>query len=368
MTTAFTYDKIPDWPKLRNRYLAFWNRQVIDDSPIVQIQNPKPHPVAPQPWMLEATPEKYLNPEKYYEYVTWLTKGHWNWHADLFQYTFANYGAGLFTLFCGAKPHFGEDSVWFDPIISSLDEAEKIHFDPDTNPYWKIHRETLAYLAEKCRGVEILSLSNAGGGPCDWISTCMGTENFIMATVDQPDKMRDLAIRLTEEYLQIFPEVFALVGRYNDGMANWFPIWNDGPLVDTSDDMSIIIDPRRYAEVFLPAQRLLCRQTQRPVLHWHDGAAFHLDALLTLENLDFIQLGHDPNSGPFTGQCAMMQKIQRAGKKLFISCVEANEVEYFINHLDPRGLAMIINTESDEASKRMQDDVVRWTRQRMKNY
>ena len=61
-----------------------------------------------------------------------------------------------------------------------------------------------------------------------------------------------------------------------------------------------------------------------------------------------------------------MQQIQAAGKCLFISCVEAEEVECFLRHLDPRGLCMIINTADREASRRMEDQVTAQTTQRLK--
>jgi len=56
-----------------------------------------------------------------------------------------------------------------------------------------------------------------------------------------------------------------------------------------------------------------------------------------------------------------MQQIQQAGKRLFISCVEAKDVEFFLTHLDPRGLTMIVDTADGEEALRMEEQIAEWT-------
>ena len=108
----------------------------------------------------------------------------------------------------------------------------------------------------------------------------------------------------------------------------------------------------------------LSRRDDVFVLHWHDGAAQHLDALLACEEIDAVQLGHDPSSLPFRRQLPHMRAIQEAGKGLFISCVDACDVEFFIRNLDPRRLAMIIDTKNDDESKAMDERSRRWAEER----
>ena len=68
----------------------------------------------------------------------------------------------------------------------------------------------------------------------------------------------------------------------------------------------------------------------------------------------------------FVGGLPRMRKVQAAGKKLFISGgVPAGEAEFFIRNLDPRRLMVLIDTESDEASTRVADNVHRWTTERL---
>jgi len=142
-------------------------------------------------------------------------------------------------------------------------------------------------------------------------------------------------------------------------------VWSDRRKGTIQDDMAINFSPAMYADVFAPALRLMAAHTEHTVLHWHDGCIHHLDTLLGIPEITLVQYGHDPNSPPLREGVADMRKIQAAGKRLFVSCVEAGDAEFLIDRLDPHGLMMIINTADDDASRRMEDDVRRWTARRL---
>ncbi|NQU63876.1 MAG: hypothetical protein HQ517_06280, partial [SAR324 cluster bacterium] len=115
----FNFTLIPNWPEVRKRYESIWLNQ--DNGVVIdQIQNLNPKRPKPELWMIEASEEKYLNPEKFYELSRWRRTG-CNWHSNLFQYLLPSYGPNVFVGFCGGKPVFGADTVWHDPVISSLD-------------------------------------------------------------------------------------------------------------------------------------------------------------------------------------------------------------------------------------------------------
>lgn len=362
MSSQQNYAAIPDWARLRARYLAFWRGEVADECIIAHIQNPNPHQPEPEPWMQEASEKKYLDPEMFFALQTWRRMA-WNWHADLFKYRIASYGPNVLAGFVGGRPVFGENTVWHEPVINSLDEADRLHFDED-NPYWRKHLETVDFYREKLAGVEQFGMTDFGG-PGDWISTLMPTENFLIATIEEPDRMRNFALRLARESNRAYDILYPRITRRNDGIVNWMPVWSNQRMGTVQDDMAINFSPGLYAEVFLPALREMAGHAEHTVLHWHDGCSQHLDTLLDVNAITLIQYGHDPNSPAFTRKISEMQRIQAAGKKLFISCVEAHDVATFIRALDPRGLMMIINTASDEASRQMRDDVGRWTKERM---
>lgn len=145
------FSEIPGWLRLRTRYTEYWDDQ---KTIIAHVQNPNPERVVQESWMLEASEEKYLDPPKLYQ-MKRCRRTAWNWHGDLFKYLVPSYGPNMFAGFCGGKVVFGADIVLCDPVISSLDEADRIHFDPE-NRFWKAHLEAVEYFAEKSDGVEVL--------------------------------------------------------------------------------------------------------------------------------------------------------------------------------------------------------------------
>ena len=350
------------WDSLRRRYVGFWDGDVPDNRVVAHVQNPNPAIPPPAGWMLEDSDRKYLDPARLLQLKQWRKQA-WSWHADLFDYTIPSYGPNVFAGFCGAKVVFGRDTVWHEPVIASLDEADELRFDPG-NPFWLKHLEAVDYFCQEAAPRMQLGMTDFGG-PADWISACMGTENFLVETIQDPARMRELALRLAAECNQAFDLVHARISRHNDGTCNWMPVWAAAAMGTVQDDMAVNFSPELYAEVFLPALRELAAHTPKTVLHWHDGCSQHIDALLRVEGIDLIQYGHDPNTGAFRDKLHAMRRIQGAGKKLFISCVDAEDVEFFIDNLAPEGLMMIVNTASDTASAAMESDIQKWTERRL---
>ena len=355
---AWNFSEIPDWPRLRRRYEAFWRGEVVDDLILVHIQNPNPDHTPPEPWMLEATESKYLDPERFYRFMRWrrLSLNH---HTDLFRYEIPTPGPNMFSGYCGGRLVYGANTVWQEPAIASLDEADKIHFDED-NRHWRALLESIAYHNENLSGRHFLGMPDMGG-PTDWISCLMGTEPFLIACAEEPDRMRDFALRLARECNRAFALAAALIRPFHDGSIDWMPVWHPGTVGTPQDDMAVNFSPGMYAEIFMPALRLLAEPADATVLHWHDACTQHAGTMAGEAAIDMIQYGHDPNTGPFRDRVETMRQFQAAGKKMMISCVESEDVEFFMERLDPRGLTMIVNTANDEASRRMEDDLRRWT-------
>ena len=360
-TEQSDFSLIPDWSEIRKHYESLWTdngKGVV----IPQIQNLNPNPPEPEPWMIEASDKKYLDPERFYKLSCWRRTA-WNWHADLFQYVLPSYGPNVFIGFCGGQPVFGADTVWHEPVMSSLDEVDEFHFDQD-NYYWKIHLETVEYFVDKCTGEQLLGMTDFGG-PTDWISALMGTENFMFACIEEPEKMRNLALRMVRQCNEAYDILCPMIGSRNDGSVIHLPVWSGGRFNIVQDDMAVNFSPQMYKDIFAPALAEQAAHTEHTALHWHDISACHLQTLLDIDEIDLIEYGPDPNSGPLRDKLKDMQAIQAAGKILFIVCEDSRDVKFFIDNLQPNGLIILIYTDNDDESREMQDNVKIWTEKRI---
>ena len=85
----------------------------------------------------------------------------------------------------------------------------------------------------------------------------MGTEQFLMESISNPEKMREFAIRLASESCEPLKLTVSRFSRIPEGYLNWMPFWSDSPMNTVQDDMAINFSPEMYADIFLPALKLI---------------------------------------------------------------------------------------------------------------
>lgn len=75
-----------------------------------------------------------------------------NFYADAVPYFHTAIAPGDLALFAGACPQFSQDTVWFDPVVDDITQAEIPSCQPK-NEYWKtaldLMRKGMTHLEEK---------------------------------------------------------------------------------------------------------------------------------------------------------------------------------------------------------------------------
>lgn len=355
MTRQPAYDHVDDWPRLCRRMVDFWDGRLPTGGIIAHVQNPNPSfGPPPQPWMARPTEDDFLSPERFYHRQLWL-RSSWNHHGDLYPYAGTGWGPNMFAGFIGAPVVFGERTVWHEPVIEPIDRADRLHFNPD-GTRWRQHLRVVDWFAEHVVPHRPVAVTDFGG-PADWLSVCMGTEAMLMACATEPEAVHDVACRLARECCGAFDVVAGKLMSRGDGMVNWMPVWCDRAMMTVQDDIAVTLSPGMYRDVFGDAVDILAAHAPACTLHWHDAAAPQAEVLLDVEAIDVVQFGHDPDQVDFRRHLPTMQRIQGAGKRLFISCVEHRDVDFFLDELDHAGLMMIVNTPDDESSRAMVDHI-----------
>jgi len=346
-----------DWTRLRDRYEAFWAGVVPPDGRVIaHVQHLNARPDAPPPWMRQPGEAKYLDPPKLLALKRWRAHLLCRLH-DHFPRISPDFGPNMFAAFIGAKAVFGADTVWFEPVAPDLDQAERLHFEPDGRLY-RTYLAALDYFLEHRRPDEWVTNTDSGGVG-DWLAACMGTEPFLIATIQQPDRMRELALRLARECNQALEGAFERLQRQG-WWVNWMPVGSVEPYPTIQDDMAVNFSPELYRDVFGPALQEQARFRGRGLLHWHDASAHHVDTLAGLDGIQVIQYGHDPNTGPFRGQIDAMRALQAADKRLLLACVDPPDAAFFLENLDPAKLLLVVETSGQEESRRMSDFLAAW--------
>jgi len=358
-----TYARVPDWPAIRGRYTGFWECATPADRCLMQVQNLAAEKPPHEAWMDDPAfaERKYLDPDLFFRLVD-ARRGEWHWHGDLFQYRIPSFAPNSLAMYCGARVVFGA-TIWQGPVIERIEDADRVRFDPE-NRFWRNHLEAVDCFIERCRGREPLGMTDFGG-PADWIGTLMGTSNLCLAVAENPDAVRDFALRLADVFRDLWDIVYARVAPHFDGTCNWLPMWGPGRLGVVQDDLSILFSPAVYREVFIPAIRRMASHFEKTLFHFHNGCIHQLDNLLAVPEISAIQFGMDPAMPPIVSYEAALRRTQEAGKGLFIGVLEPADVRPLIERLDPRNLLLLTTAPDDDTSRRLVADSTAWTQERV---
>ena len=122
-----------DIDKVRERLYAFWDREIVDRACVCVLAPKKkgdhismfenPHDLRKDPAALKAY---WTDPETIYrENIARLER---TWMGgDVLPVIFQNYGTSGHCNYYGARPVYGNDTIWFDPVWDSLAAVSYTH-------------------------------------------------------------------------------------------------------------------------------------------------------------------------------------------------------------------------------------------------
>ena len=340
----------PDWPEARERFLAFWEHEIIDRACIaVTTGNDRRVPL-PQ----AADPESKFADIDYW--IAYLNAVYQNTHYG--GEAIPSMGSSLGFAVFGGEPEFREDTIWIDPIIDDWDS-----FSYSFNPHnkWCQHFLKLKRREyEDSRGKYIPALEGTLW-PTEMINLFRGAGNLCLDLFDNPEEVRRLQRELLRAWKWINAERFEIVHSCEEGNGS-LGMWAPGRYFHLGCDFSCLISPQMYREFVLPEIRDLAEWLDYSFYHL-DGpdACQHVPALLELEALDGIQftIGAGNMDAPVTRWIPLYKQIQAGGKLVRIDA-RYDEVEVLLEELDPRGIFVCTSAPSIAAAEELLAKAKRW--------
>ena len=127
----------------------------------------------------------------------------------------------------------------------------------------------------------------------------------------------------------------------------WLGLWSSRPYVIPTCDLNFLLGPAEFESLCLPDIARIAQAAGRAVFHL-DGpqAAGHIDALLTLPQLQAIQFTPGESTPSALAWVDMFRKIQEAGKSVLVVCPPDELIE-LCRQLPEPGLAIL--TFADDA-------------------
>ena len=358
-----------DWEKSKERFLAFWEGEIVDRC-CIAVYAPSaramssPPPTAPLLQTEEELRRYWLDPEySLQRKLAWFER---TFHGgEAYPATTMCVGASAMAAFYGSPVEYRADTAWFHPAIDNLETFDWT-INLENAPLYRETIETTRYFAQECRGRYLVGLPELGSATDD-LSLLRGMQSLVYDMIESPDAVKRGIAALVDTWQRVHRLLFDIALPCNEGgcCIPWMQTWAPGPHYQMSCDFSTVLSPAMFEEFIIPELQRYMEINTYSVYHW-DGPdeVKHLDALLGLKELKAIQW--TPGAGqPPTASLRwipLYKRIQAEGKRLILPFVETNEVEPLLAQLSARGLFLVTSASSEEEARDLLKKVEKWTR------
>lgn len=326
----------PDYEKSKERYAAFWNKEILDRPPvsiILPVNNPKPLPEK----KYNSLEDKWKDIDFRAE-VTSIEMANYNYYADALPITFPNMGPEIFSAWCGCGYNFGETTTWSEPCVKDWSkDSDKAIFSRE-HPLFKLTMDFTKRLLEYGKGNFIVGLTDFHPGG-DHLAALRDPQELAFDMYDNVDYVKAKLKSALKEYFEAYDIFYEIL--HNAGMpsTSWLKAIDDGKYYIPSNDFSCMISKDMFDDIFLPGLIEECAFYDRSLYHLDGpGALKHLDSLLEIKDLDGIQWVPGEGNGFFEDWIQVYKKIQAAGKCIDINTLSVKTLPLLFENLKPEGV------------------------------
>lgn len=243
----------------------------------------------------------------------------------------------------GGRPRFDFRTIWFEEFPVDFGKPHPFHNDPD-DPWLKRYIRLYHALARAAGRDDFLLGSPALMPAHDLLSMHMGTQNFLMALVDEPEWMLRAITEGARDQIATRQKLWAPVRErhlYWYGNSGWMPFWAPKPYNATQSDVSCMLSPEMFEQFVMPELDLIGNEFGAMWYHLDGGDALqHLPRLLSLPYLRVIQYVPRPTEPPNgVAHIDLYRRVQKAGRIVHVE-VSPDQVEPLCRALDPRLLML----------------------------
>lgn len=346
-----------DWGTVKKRWEAWWQCGLYD-RPLLLVTAPKERMEVDDREIAAADG----NPVTY-----WSDAGHiirrakasirntW-FGAEALPVLNPNWSVGH-TCYFGCKPEFHPGTVWVGPLACEADGFPKIDFNPE-GYWWGWFKEFTEQSLRQSEGLYYL-VPVFGNGAADTLAMMRGSQQLMFDLTENPDWVKRSVDRITDVLLERFAFLWSGIDNSGmDGYLNWIGCWSPGRTILMDADISGMVSPRQFKEIFLPS--IIRQMHSVEYRHFHvDGivlAKAHLDTLLDLPELQSIQWVPGDGRTEILQWVPLIQKIHSKKKAAYVFATPG-EVLPLLKEVRPEGLCISVRCESESSARRLIETV-----------
>jgi hypothetical protein len=345
---------VQDWAAVKKRWEAWWQCGLYD-RPVIAVTAPR-----------DGVPpyrEEKVSPETRWTDADYMVRSRLEsirttyFGGEALPLFFHNLAIGH-ALLLGCPPRWEEESAWVDPAPVAADGYPL--FDGwRENPWWPWMLESTrtAVAGSQGRYFVMPAWGNSAG---DNLSLARGPQQLMLDLAENPAWVRRAAKQASDILMDIFHDLWELVAPERvgiEGSVNYCGCWSPGRTLSLDCDLSCMISPETFREIFLPP----LIETTHTVDHcnYHlDGwvALHHLEALLDVPELHGIQWVPGAGREDIMQWVPLIQRIQQRRKNVTLS-VRPEEIEGLLREVRPEGLYLVTTCRTEGEARALVERV-----------
>lgn len=340
----------PDFEMAMRRIYAWYAGEMLDRVPVRFMAHNAAYNLGPPEGQRPSAEAKkwWYDTERRVEEFIQSIEGK-RFHGETFPIFEPNLGPDIYASFYGAELSFGEVTSWSHPVVQDWDDLEKLQLDMHNEYFTKIEDLMRCALAQ-CDGKFMVGYTDLHPS-MDCALAWRGSEQLCMDLYDSPEQVKQLVDIASHDFQMIFDHFDALLKAHQQLSVCWMGIPSFGKFHVPSCDFSAMISTEHFVEFSLPALLREVKCATHNVYHVDGrGVARHIDHILAVPEINGIQWVQEMGAGrPIMQWVPLIKKIQASGKGVIVD-LQVEELEPFLNAVDPKGIFLWVGTQ-DEAEQ-----------------
>lgn len=252
----------------------------------------------------------------------------------------------------GCEIYTTMDSFWAKPCADTPMELQNFKVDAD-NPWLAKFMEFINKLVKLSQGRFPVG-EPIMRGPSDMVAALLGQDKFIYHIFDYPEKLKELALKVTEVFARVIRLLMESVPPFNGGYClGHYQVWSPDKCIWFQEDMTALCNPDIYREIFLECDRMISGVYKYSAIHLHSTSLFVLEELLGIKELKAIEVNKD------TGGLAIEDMLHEFRKILDKKCLIIDgwlveeDIKMIHEHLPCEGLFLKVTAETSERAEEL---------------
>ena len=200
-------------------------------------------------------------------------------------------------------------------------------------------------------------------GTTDVIGTMIGHSELACSAITDPEIMREALSQIAEVQREIIAEQYRHIKPFHGGYAaGFYHLWAPGTIIWYQEDLSAILSKHHFDEYIRDTSEHICSGYDYSFVHLHPNSFFHLDGILSLQNLSAVQINKDVGGPSVEKMLPLFRQVVAADKRLILwGDFTPEEVTMVMDALPHKGLAFNIVASTVDDAKGINEIIVsRW--------